>query len=705
MTLIKTTALALAFSAQGYYAQHKTNTMLNPLLQPSALQYHAPAFDLIQDAHFKPALEQALQNQNQAIAAIASQTQAPTFENTVQALEASFWQIKPVKYVFDNLCSANINPLLQDLQEQMAPVMAKHNDNIFFNAALFARIQKVYQGLATSKLDAEDQKLCQFYYHAFVMAGAQLPAEQQAQLKDINQEEAVLNAKFGKLLLEARKNAAVLFDSAQELDGLSADEVAAAAKAATDAGHAGKFLLKIENTTQQDALVLLNHRPSRERLYKASLQRAEKNDANDTRSTILALAQCRLKKAQLFGLPNYASWVMQDQMAQKPENAAKLLKEISGFAFKKAQTELKDLELFAQKTTPGLKLEAWDWNYYAEKLKKERYHFEESEIKAYFELNQVLEKGVFYAAQQVYDLSFKRRTDLPVYHPDVKTYEVFDKDGKSIAIYYLDFYTRDNKSGGAWMSNFLDQDEFHHQKPVITNVFNYKKPLPGKASLIGMDDVNTMFHEFGHTLHGLLSKLKYASLSGTNVPRDFVEYPSQINEHFATEPNILKNYALHYQTQKPLPKNLLAKFQESQNFNQGYINLEKLAAATIDLAWHSISKAEEATDVNQFETNALKAYNLYLNQVPPRYHSSYFNHIWGGGYASSYYAYIWSEVLDHDSWDWFAKHGGATRQNGDRFRQYILSVGNLPDLNQTYKAFTGSEPSTQALLKNKNLIP
>ena len=448
----------------------------------------------------------------------------------------------------------------------------------------------------------------------------------------------------------------------------------------------------------------LKNRATREKLFKASWFRAEKGDENDTRATLEKMAKLRMDKAHLMGKSSYAELNLMDQMAKKPENALKLLSQLANPAVAQAKKESDDIQKLIDEQKGGFSVEPWDWNFYAEQVRKAKYDLDENQIKPYFEVSTVLEKGVFYAAEKFYGITFKERKDLPVYHPDVVAYEVFDRDGKSLAIYYLDFYTRDNKNGGAWMSNFVEQSFTTNTKPVIVNVFNYQKPAPGKPSLISYDDVSTMFHEFGHTLHGLFANQKYTTISGTNVPRDFVEFPSQINEFFALEPAVLKNYALHYETKQPMPTALVEKIKKAATFNQGYATTELVSAATLDMAWHSVTSENQFKPTLEFEKDVLQKYGFTLPQVPPRYHTPYFAHIWGGGYSAGYYAYMWSDMLNSAAWDWIKNNGGMTRENGDRFRKHILSVGNSVDLNQAFRDFTGKDPEITPLLKDKGFV-
>ena len=672
----------------------------NPFMKKSSLQYQAPEFDKIKDEHFKPAFDYGLKQNISEIEKIANNTETPTFENTVLALEKSGEVLKRAQIVFYNLTGSNTNPTLQKIEEEYAPIFAAHSDKIYLNSKIFNRIKAV----KTDGLDAEDKRLIEVYKQRFELAGANLTDAQKEQMKAINAELATLSTQFTSKLLEARKKGAVLINDVKELDGLSADEIAAAATDAKNAGQEGKYLLTLLNTTQQPLLQNLKNRATREKLFKASWFRAEKGDENDTRAILEKTAKLKMDKAHLMGKSSYAELNLMDQMAKKPENALKLLSQLANPAVAQAKKESDDIQKLIDEQKGGFSVEPWDWNFYAEQVRKAKYDLDENQIKPYFEVSTVLEKGVFYAAEKFYGITFKERKDLPVYHPDVVAYEVFDRDGKSLAIYYLDFYTRDNKNGGAWMSNFVEQSFTTNTKPVIVNVFNYQKPAPGKPSLISYDDVSTMFHEFGHTLHGLFANQKYTTISGTNVPRDFVEFPSQINEFFALEPAVLKNYALHYETKQPMPTALVEKIKKAATFNQGYATTELVSAATLDMAWHSVTSENQFKPTLEFEKDVLQKYGFTLPQVPPRYHTPYFAHIWGGGYSAGYYAYMWSDMLNSAAWDWIKNNGGMTRENGDRFRKHILSVGNSVDLNQAFRDFTGKDPEITPLLKDKGFV-
>lgn len=706
-TTILITGLALGAGQVMIHAQQKKTTVAkqktmadNPFFHKSSLQYQAPEFDKIKDEHFKPAFDFGLKQHTQEIEKIANNPEKPTFENTIVAMEKSGEVLNRATIVFYNLTSSNTNPTLQKLEEEYAPIFASHSDNIYLNDKLYQRIKNI----SDNGLDAESKRLLQYYRQNFEIAGAALSSQQKNELKEVNQPLAKLETQFSNKLLEARKEGGLLISDVKELDGLSADEIAAAAADAKIAGHDGQYLLALQNTTQQPLLQNLKNRATREKLFKASWLRAEKGDKNDTRETIQQLVKLRLKKAQILGKKSFAEWRLQDQMAKKPEAAMNLMKQIAQPAVETVKREQAEIQELIKSQGGNFEVQPWDWNFYSEQVRKAKYDLDENQIKPYFEVTTVLEKGVFYAAEKFYGLTFKKRTDLPVYHPDVVAYEVFDKDGKSLAIYYLDFFTRSSKSGGAWMNNFVTQSYLLGTKPVIVNVYNFQKPAAGKPSLISFDDVTTVFHEFGHSIHGMFASQKYPSISGTATPRDFVEFPSQINEHFALEPEVLNNYAVHYETKQPIPQDLVEKIKKASKFNQGYATTELVSAAMNDMMWHSVTDESQNIPVLDFEKKALADNGFTVAAVPPRYHAPYFAHIWGGGYSAGYYAYLWSETLDNDAWEWIKSHGGMTRENGDRFRKYILSVGNSMDLNQAFRDFAGHDPDIKPLLRNRGFI-
>ena len=689
----------MSSSTETPVAQPK-NTIGNPLFNKSSLPYEAPPFDLIKNEHFKPAFVEGLKINEAEIKQITENPKPATFENTVVALEKSGELLKRAQAVFYNLTSANTNAELQKLQTEFAPIFSAHNDKIYLNEKLYQR----FKAIDASALKGERLRILNHYIQNFEIAGANLSPQKREEMKEINQQLAVLTTEFNTKLLEARKNSALVLENVKLLDGLSTDQIEAAAQDAKAAGEDGKYLIALQNTTQQPWLQNLKNRKTREALFQASWLRAEKNNEDDTRNSIEKIVRLRLKKAQLLGKKNFAEWKLQDQMAKTPEAAIKLMQQIAKPAVETAAREQKDIQdlIFSQKET--FKTEAWDWNYYAEQVRKAKFDLDDNEIKPYFEVTTVLEKGVFYAAEKFYGLTFKKRPDLPVYHPDVVAYEVFDHDGSSLAIYYLDFFTRPSKKGGAWMSSFVKQSHLLGQKPVIVNCFNYQKPAPGKPSLISFDDVETMFHEFGHSIHGMFANQEFPTLSGTAVPRDFVEFPSQINEHWALDPLILKNYALHFETKKEIPQDLVQKIKKSTFFNTGYNTVELVSAAMLDMDWHTVSQENGFSPVLDFEKTSLQKNGFTLYAVPPRYHSPYFAHVFGGGYSAGYYAYLWAETLDSDAWEWISTHGGLTRENGDRFRKYILSVGNSVDLGQAFRAFTGHDPDIKPLLRSRGFI-
>ena len=699
-------AMVLLSAACGPTQKTQNNETMgeNPLLSESSLPYGAPDFTKIKNEDFQPAIEQGMKEQLEEIESIANNPEEATFENTLVAMEKSGKTLNRAHSVFGHLASANTNPELQRIEEEEAPKLAAHSDAIFMNDKLFQRVKAIYENRENLGLDAESKKLVEYYYQKFELAGANLSAEDKEKMKALNAEEATLSTKFGNIMIAAANAAAVIVDDKAKLEGLSDGEIAAAAQKAEDAGQAGEYKLTILNTTQQPPLQSLANRNTREKMFEASWNRAEKGDENDTRQLIERLAALRAEKAQLMGYKNYAEWKLQNQMAKTPEAAEELLAKLAPAATTKAKEEAADIQELIDKQNGGFKLQPWDWNYYAEQVRKEKYDLDESQIKPYFELYNVMENGVFYAATQLYGITFKERKDIPVYADDVRIFEIFNEDGSSIGLFYVDYFKRDNKRGGAWMGNLVEQSKLLDRKPVIYNVCNFAKPAPGEPALISYDDVTTMFHEFGHALHGLFANQEYPSLSGTNVSRDFVEMPSQFNEHWALYPTVFAHYAKHYKTGKPMPKELVEKIKKSSTFNQGYAFTEFLEAAILDMEWHTLSTSDKVDDADAFEVSALKKNGAYLEQVPPRYRSSYFNHIWGGGYAAGYYAYCWAEVLDNDAFAWFEENGGLTRENGQRFRDMVLSRGNSEDLNQLFRDFRGKDPDIKPLLKKRGLL-
>ncbi|MEO9144376.1 MAG: peptidyl-dipeptidase Dcp [Ginsengibacter sp.] len=676
----------------------------NPLLQPSTLPYQAIPFDKIKDSDFQPAMEEGMKQKLVEIQKIADNPEAPTFENTLVAMEKSGQLLKRAGAAFTVLAGANTNPILQKVQEEEAPRLAANDDAIYLNSKLFKRVESIYNQRGQLNLDPESNRLVEYYYQKFQLAGAKLSDADKDKLKKLNEEEASLSAKFINQLLAATKAGALVITDSTQLAGLSAGAMDAAAQAASLNKQEGKWLIALQNTTQQPDLTSLSNRQVRQQLFDASWNRAEKNDSNDTRKTIARIAEIRAQQAKLLGFNNYAEWKLQNQMAKTPKAVDDFLAKLIPAATAKATKEAADIQALINSQKGGFSLQPWDWNFYAEQVRKARYDLNENEIKPYFELNKVLEDGVFYAANQLYGVTFKERKDLPVYQKDVRVFEVFDKDGSAIGLFYGDYFKRDNKSGGAWMNNMVEQSRLLGTKPVIYNVCNFTKPAPGQPALISFDDVTTMFHEFGHALHGFFASQNYPSLSGTNVARDFVEFPSQFNQHWAMDPKIFKNYAVHYKTGAPMPQVLVDKIKKAAGFNQGYDLTELLAAADLDMEWHKLSASDSLQNVDQFEIAALHRTKLDLPQVPPRYRSSYFMHIWGNGYAAGYYAYLWTEMLDDDAYSWFQENGGLTRANGQRFRDMILSRGNTEDLGKMFRDFRGHDPNIQPMLEDRGLI-
>lgn len=677
------------------------NARQNPFFSVSSLPYHTPPFDQIQETDFLPALQAGIEEKRQEVLAIATSADAPTFQNTCEALEKSGQLLTRVSLVFNAMTSANTSPYLQQIDEEITPQLTALNDEIMLNRPLFSRIDQVY--VQRNQLDAESRRLVEILWQRFQLAGANLPEAQKQQLKTLNQEAARLSTQFTNKLLAATKAGGLVVEDVQQLAGLSASDLAVARAAAKARGLENAWLLVLQNTTQQPALQSLTVRATRQALFHAALTRSEKNDDNDTRQLVLRLSQVRAEQARLLGFASFATWQLQDQMAKTPEAALAFMRNIVPAARARAEREAAAIQQTIDKQQGDFTLSAWDWNFYAEQVRRAQYDLDENQIKPYFELNTVLEQGVFWAATQLYGITFAQRHDLPVYHPDVQVYEIFDADGSGLALFYTDFFKRDSKGGGAWMSNFVNQSTLLDSKPVIYNVCNYTQPAEGEPALLSWDEVITLFHEFGHTLHGLFASQRYPSLSGTATPRDFVEFPSQINEHWASKPQVFRHYARHYQTGEPMPAELHEKIIRAGKFNKGYEMSELLAAALLDLHWHSLDGGQPVQSVDGFEQQALRSDDLDMAAVPPRYRSSYFQHIWGGGYAAGYYAYIWTQMLADDGYQWFVENGGLTRKNGDIFRQKILSRGNSSDLKALYEAWRGGEPKLEPMLKNRGL--
>jgi peptidyl-dipeptidase Dcp len=673
----------------------------NPFYASSALPFHAPPFNRIQDTDYQPAIEAGMAQQEKEMAAIADNPAPPTFENTFVAMEKTGRLFNRVMAVFNAVTGANTNPTLEKVQEIEAPKLAAHYDAIYLNPKLFARVKAIHDQRATLHLDPESLRLVEYQYDQFVHAGAALSDADRARLKKLNEEAATLEDQFTRGLLKAAKDAAFTTTDPAALAGLSPAQIESARQAAA-ARHLPGYLIPLQNTTQQPDLAELTDRATRQALFEKSWTRAEQPN-DDLRPVIARLAEIRAEKAKLLGFPNYAAWVLENQMAKNPATVFHFLNQLIPAATAKAQAEAREIQSVIDAQHGGFELQPWDWNFYAEQVRKAKYDLDESQVKPYFELNNVLENGVFFAAHQLYGLTFTERKDIPVWNPDVRVFVVHDADGKPLALFYCDYFKRDNKNGGAWMDNLVGQSRLLGDLPVVYNVANFPKPAPGEPALLSFDEVTTMFHEFGHGLHGMLSNVEYPTLSGTNVPRDFVEFPSQFNEHWALYPEVFDHYARNYKTGQPMPAELEAKIRKARDFNQGYAMTELLAAAMLDMQWHTLPAGSPLQNVDAFEKAALEKSRVALAAVPPRYRSTYFLHIWSNGYAAGYYAYSWTEMLDDDAYQWFEEHGGLTRANGDRFRRMILSRGNTEDLEKLYADWRGRAPQIGAMLHDRGL--
>ena len=675
----------------------------NPFYQASGLSFDAPPFDRIREEHYRPALLAAIAQKREEVVRIAHETAAPTFANTYQALEQSGQALRRVYNVFTAITAAHTSDALQALDEEISLLMAALDDDIRLNATLFARLDAVYQQRQQLGLDAESLRLVGVTWQSFELAGARLNAADKARLRALNQEAATLSSRFTRRLLAATKSGGLAVSDAAALAGLNDEQLSAAAAAAEARGLKNQWLLVLQNTTQQPILQRLSNRQTRNALFSAAWARSEKGDENDTRETLLRLAQVRAQQAKLLGYASYAAWQLQDQMAKTPQAALAFMRQLVPAATARANKEAQAIQQLIDGQQGGFILTAADWPFFAEQVRQRDYALNDAQTAPYFELNGVLENGAFYAASQLFGLRFSPRADLPVYHPDVRVYEVQEADGTPLALFYTDWFKRDNKGGGAWMGNFVEQSTLLGSRPVIYNVGNFTRPADGQPALLSWDEVITLFHEFGHALHGLFAEQRYVSLSGTNTPRDFVEFPSQIYEHWASDAPVFDNYARHYQSGDAMPAALREKMLRAARFNKGYEMSELLAAALLDQHWHGLDADAAPPPVAEFEQQALAAEQIALNAVPPRYRSSYFQHIWGGGYAAGYYAYLWTQMLADDGFAWFSEHGGLTRANGQRFRELILSRGNSSDLKQLWHDWRGHEPLSEPMLFNRGL--
>ncbi|WP_377702510.1 M3 family metallopeptidase [Pseudoduganella sp. UC29_71] len=675
----------------------------NPFFKLSPLPFHYPQFDLIKDEHFAPAFAEGMAQNLREIEAIANNPKAATFENTIVAMERAGQLLTRVSTTFSNLQGANTNPKLDEIDTDMSPKLAAHNDAIYLNAKLYARVQSLYDKRAKLGLDAESKHLLERYHTDFVRAGAKLSAADKEKLKVLNGELATLQTAFQQNVLKEINASALVVDTRAELAGMSETAIDAAAAAAKARGLDGKFAVALTNTTGQAPLAVLTNPATRKRMMDLSLARGSHGGEFDNRANVLKIAKLRADKAVLLGYPNYAAYSLEDQTAKTTTAVNTLLAELAKPAVSNARKEVADLQAVADAEKAGLQIGAADWSYYTEKVRAQRFSFDGNQLKPYFELNNVLEKGVFFAAGKLYGLSFKERKDLPVYHPDVKVYDVFDANGKQLAIFLADMYARPSKQGGAWMNEYVSQSRLMGTQSVVANHLNIPKPPAGEPTLLTVDEVKTAFHEFGHALHGMFSSVQYPRFSGTNVPRDFVEYPSQVNEMWMVQPEVLANYARHYKTGEPMPKELLEKVAASKKFNQGYTTTEYLASSLVDQRWHQLTAAQIPTDVLAFEAAALKDAGVDYAPVPPRYRTTYFSHTFSGGYAAGYYAYLWSEKLDADTVEWFKENGGLQRKNGDWFRKTLLSRGGTADALDLFRNFRGRDAKIEPLLERRGL--
>lgn len=676
----------------------------NPFAAPSELPFHTPAFNRIRTEHYQPAFHAGIREELSEIQAIAEQDAEPTFENTIVAMEKSGALLTRVQQVFSNMTSSHTNEDLQNIQAEMAPLLAAHSDNILLNKNLFSRVEKLYDNRDSLNLTEEQLQVLRRRYESFVRAGAKLTDAEQNRIRALNEQLSTLETRYDDMMLQATKDGAVIVDEAGQLDGLSDAEIAAAAEKAKERGHDGKYLLEITNTTRVPVLASLNNRNLRERVWKSSANRALGHDGGvDTRELILETIRLRTERANLLGFPNHAAYKLQNQMAKTPAAAKKMLLDLAPGVVARVKVEADDLRDLMKRSGADHELQPWDWEYYTEKLRQERFQVDAAAVKPYFEVNNVLRDGIFFTMKKLFGIEFRERSDLPLYHPQVKVFDVLNSDGSQIGLFYIDFFKRDSKRGGAWMSSFVDQSKLLNEKPVIVNTLNNPPAAEGEPALLSFDNVTTMFHEMGHGVHGLFSDVTYPSVSGTATPRDFVEFPSTFEEDWAIQPDILANYARHYKTGDPIPKDLLDKVIRASKFNQGFDTLEYLSAAILDLEWHTLTADEIPDDVEKFEAAALKKYGVDIPAVPPRYRSQYFTHIWSSGYEASYYAYIWSEVLAADAFAYMIANGGATSENGSKFRREVLSRGSSRDPMKSYQAFRGSKPTVDALLIRRGL--
>ncbi|QOY94413.1 M3 family metallopeptidase [Massilia sp. UMI-21] len=698
-------AAASAAASMAYAAPASMLEASNPFAKPSTLPFQYPAWDQIKNEHFAPAFAEAMRQESAEIEAIAANPAAPTFENTIVAMERSGQLMNRVGTAFGTLKGSYTNDTLQALDKELAPKLSAHNDAIRLNPKLFQRIQTLYAKRDKLGLDAESQYLIDRYYTDFVRAGAKLSDADKQKLKAMNGELAALSTQFAQNVLKEANASALVVDTRAELAGMSDKAIDAAAAEGKKRGMEGKFVIPVVNTTQQAPLSVLTNRATREKLLAASMARGSRGGEYDNRNVVLKIAKLRAERAQLLGYQNHAAYHLEDQTAKTPAAVNQLLAEFAKPAVRNARKEAAEIQKVIDKElgANSFPAAAHDWAFYSDKVRAEKYAFDGNQLKPYFELNRVLQDGVFFAANKEFGITFKERKDLPTYDPDVRVFDVFDHDGKQLAIFTFDPYARPIKRGGAWANAWVPQSKLMGTKPVIANNLNIAKPAAGEPTLLTYDEVRTTFHEFGHALHGMFSDVQYPRFSGSRVPRDYVEFPSQVNEMWMAWPEVLANYAKHYQTGEPMPKELLDKVQASQQFNEGFRTTEYLKAALLDQAWHQLSPKQVPTDVLAFEADALKKAGVDFALVPPRYRTTYFSHVFAGGYAAGYYGYLWAEKLDADTVNWFKEHGGLTRKNGDHFRKTLLSRGGTIDAMQMYRNFSGRDAQVQPLLERRGL--
>ena len=682
----------------------QAETVTNPLMTPSALPFEATHFDQLKDADFEPAIDAGVKQETKETDAIADNPAAPTFKNTIVAMERSGQLLGIATTILQHLVQANTDDTLNKLNETEAPKLQAHSDAILLNPKLFARIKTLYDKRDTLHLDKNQAFLLTRYYKKFVRAGAALSDADKARLRQLNGEIAKLEAQYPDKLTAAANALAVSVNDKAKLDGLTDAALGSAEAAAKTAKSSGKYLLALRNTTQQPILADLKDRGLRAQILSASESRGDGPGPDDLRGLISTLAQLRAERAKILGFPDFASYTLDDQMAKTPAQAKKLLTDLVPAATGKARAEAAELQKLIDAEKGGFKLTAADWEYYAAKLRKQKYAIDEQQVRQYFVLDRVLQDGVFFAAHQLYGLTFKPRTDIPVWQPDVRVYEVFDADAKSLALFYTDYFARPNKNGGAWCTYINQPSGLMSRKPIIVNVANFSKPATGEPALISFDDVITMFHEFGHALHAMFSVQYYPTEDGFSWPTDVIEFPSQFNEHWALDPAVFAHYAKNAKTGAAMPAALFDKIKETRTYGQGYATTEILAAALLDLEWHGLPANAPKQDPDTFEAAALKKDAVDMAEVPPRYRSTYFMHIWGNGYAANYYSYFWGEILDDDAFEWFTEHGGLTRANGDRFRKVLLGPGFTDDPMVSYRAFRGADPSVEALKRQRGLV-